>query len=95
MNKPTKEEFMFWYPYHRKSSLDELNINIFKGSELHSTHGGPGNGYPTYWAYPETPENIEKSIQPNKKYKVWYTTRYSADPYDSTEFNVIYYIEEV
>lgn len=46
----------------------------------------------TYWCYPT---GVEEKIEDDKTYKVWVEYRDSADPYDSTIWYHVKYIEEV
>jgi hypothetical protein len=46
----------------------------------------------TYWCYPN---GIEEKIEDDKTYKVWFEYRDAADPFDSTTWYHVKYIEEV
>lgn len=47
---------------------------------------------PTYWCYPN---GVEEKIEDDKTYKFWVEYRDAADPYDSTTWYHVKYIEEV
>ena len=75
-----------------KPSENELRcvvrIGIEKGKYIKtSTYGGD-----TYWYYPK---GVEEKIEDDKTYKVWFEYRDTADPYDSTTWYHVKYIEEV
>lgn len=80
-------------PLMKKPSEYELkyvSTNIDKGKYIKSHF--PEYGDPTYWCYPK---GVEKKIEDDKTYKVWFEYRDAADPYDSTTWYHVKYIEEV
>ncbi len=70
--------------------LKYVSTNIDKGKYIKTYT--PSHGDPTYWYYPN---GVEEKIEDNKAYKVWYEYRDAADPYDSTTWYDVKYIEEV
>ena len=61
-----------------------------KGKYIKTSSSSDGD--PTYWCYPT---GVEEKIEDDKTYKVWVVYRDSADPYDSTTWYHVKYIEEV
>ena len=70
--------------------LRYLSTDISKGKFIKSRF--PEYSDPTYWCYPN---GVDKKIEDDKIYKVWYEYRDAADPYDSTTWYHVKYIEEV
>lgn len=62
--------------------------SLRKGYSIKTSSYG-GN---TYWIYPNS---VEEKIEDDKTYKVWFEYRDTADPYDSTIYYHVKYIEEV
>ena len=77
--------------YTRANCVDEMPSDFFLGKEMHTY--APRYGDPTYWTYSE--KSVEKKIEDDSLYKVWFTCHDSADPYDSTTSYCVYYVEEV
>jgi hypothetical protein len=70
--------------------LKYLSTDISKGKFIKSRF--PEYSDPTYWRYPN---GVEEKIEDDKTYKVWFDYRDAADPYDSTTWYLVKYIEEV
>ena len=70
--------------------LRYLRTDISKGKFIKSSF--PEHSDPTYWYYPN---GVDKKIEDDKTYKVWFEYRDAADPYDSTTWYHVKYIEEV
>lgn len=70
--------------------LKYVRTNIDKGKYIKTYT--PSYSDPTYWCYPK---GVEKKIEDDKTYKVWFEYRDAADPYDSTTWYHVKYIEEV
>lgn len=80
-------------PLMEKPTIYELNYlrtNIDKGKYIKSRF--PEYSDPTYWCYPN---GVKEKIEDDKTYKVWFEYRDAADPYDSTTWYYVKYIEEV
>ena len=80
-------------PLMEKPSERELlgvTIGFKKGKFIKSRF--PEYSDPTYWRYPN---GVEEKIEDDKTYKVWFEYRDAADPYDSTTWYHVKYIEEV
>lgn len=86
-NKKVKE----MHVYTHANCVDEMFSDFFFGRDMHTYK--PSYGDPTYWTY--TKKSVEKKIEDDSLYKVWYTCRYTADPCDSTTSYCVYYVEEV
>lgn len=79
------------YVYTHANKVDELsNVDVFIGGKIH-THE-PLYGDPTYWKYDE---GVEEKIKDDCLYKIWYTYRDASDPYDSTSWYRVWYIEKI
>ena len=63
-------------------------VSLRKGYSI-KTSSYSGN---TYWIYPN---GVGEKIEDDKTYKVWFEYRDAADPYDSTTWYHVKYIEEV
>lgn len=77
--------------YTHVNCVDEMSSDFFFGRDMHTYK--PSYGDPTYWNY--TKKSVEKKIEDDSLYKVWFTYNDSADPYDSTTSYCVYYVEEV
>ena len=80
-------------PLMEKPSERELlgvTFGFEKGKNIKTRF--PKYSDPTYWRYPN---GVEEKIEDDKTYKVWFEYRDAADPYDSTTWYHVKYIEEV
>ena len=80
-------------PLMKKPSEDKLKYvrtDIEKGKYIKSHF--PEYSDSTYWCYHK---GVEKKIEDDKTYKIWFEYRDAADPYDSTTWYHVKYIEEV
>ena len=73
-----------------ENELKYLSTDISKGKYIKSRF--PEYSDPTYWCYPN---GVGEKIEDDKRYKVWFEYRDSADPYDNTTWYHVKYIEEV
>ena len=73
-----------------KYELIGLTTGFEKGKYIKTSCSSHGD--PTYWCYPN---GVEEKIEDDKTYKIWGEYRDAADPYDSTTWYHVKYIEEV
>ncbi len=86
MPKPTDEEVR--NVLQGILEFSDIPCHTFFGSEMKDRQYHAGE---TTWSFPK---GVREKIQDDKMYHVWYTSHSPADPYDTSTFYHVYYIEE-